>query len=105
MRKIIKLLGVVVVLLAIGAGAIWWGRWGSISATHPSLASQKLAPLIPIRDFYANTAGKWGYRPSPKGKWLSWWEATNTGSVLRYIKADGSGDIGTIKAMQGSYHM
>jgi len=105
MRKIIKLLGVVVVLLAIGAGAIWWGGWGSISATHPSLASQKLAPLIPIRDFFANSANKWGYMPSPKGKWLSWWEATNSGSVIRYKRADGSGDVGTITAVQGASYV
>ena len=88
-------------VLAIAAGAVWWGGWGGISAKHPSLAGQKLAPNIPVRDFFANTSSKWDYRPSPKGHWLSWKEVEGSGNVIKIQKADGSGDIQTIPLVQG----
>ncbi len=53
------------VLLALLAGC-------SIAPTHPALQDQVLPPLIPVREFVANTEGTSQYRVSPDGASLAW---------------------------------
>ncbi len=45
-----------------------------ISATHPALQSG-LPDLVPLRQYYANSASKWRYRLSPDGKHIAWLES------------------------------
>ncbi len=99
---LLKIFVGLVVVLGLAGGAIWQGGWGAIEESHPALASQELVPLIPIRDFFANTSGVWGYRLSPDGKWLSWEEVEGTAPVVRVRAMDGSDKIETMQMPQGT---
>ncbi len=44
----------------------------AVQPTHESLKGSALPPLVPVRDFVANTAYNGHYRISPDGKQLAW---------------------------------
>ncbi|MDH6590812.1 dipeptidyl aminopeptidase/acylaminoacyl peptidase [Variovorax sp. TBS-050B] len=44
----------------------------AVAPTHPALQGEALPPLIPVREFVANTEGTSLYRVSPDGAWLAW---------------------------------
>ena len=88
-------------LLATAVFAVWWGGFGAMSATHPSLANAKLPPLISVGDFYADTASEWGYEPSPGGKYLMWWDVEYLRTVIRIRPLKGSG-VKTVVPAQGA---
>jgi dipeptidyl aminopeptidase/acylaminoacyl peptidase len=56
-------LSIAVVLLMSGC---------AIAPSHPSLAQAPLPPLIPVRDFVADTRSTGGHGVSPDGKKLAW---------------------------------
>ncbi|TJW45328.1 MAG: S9 family peptidase [Mesorhizobium sp.] len=56
--------------------------------THPSLTRAILAPLVPVRDFFANTGAEWEYKPSHDGRLLAWYGVDWTKTVIR-IKRSG----------------
>lgn len=71
LRKVLLAAGLIIIA-AIATGA--W-MWRPIPATHPALAAAEMPPIIPLREFYANTDARWRYRLSPDGKHLSWLES------------------------------
>ncbi len=71
MKKLLA--GIVVVALVATAIGAWIYR--PIAATHPALVSAELPPIIPLREFYANSDSRWRYQLSPDGKYLSWLES------------------------------
>lgn len=70
-RKSLILLGLLLVLI-IATGLIWFRP---IAESHPVLLHSNLPPLIPLREFYANSDERWRYRLSPDGRKLAWLEA------------------------------
>jgi len=81
------------VIIAIFIGGIvfftWTGR-GAVSAKHPSLAQLSSLPVIPIGGFFANRNSVWDYRPSPKGKYITWRDVP-FGSERLHIKNQSTG--------------
>ncbi len=71
LRKIV--LGVVMLAIIMVAVGAWIYR--PIAATHPALVKADMPPIIPLREFYANTEARWRYQLSPDGKNLSWLES------------------------------
>ena len=71
MKRFLKvLLGLVVFVIAVGGGTIaWLSR--DIKATHASLQSADLPPVISMGDFFANTGGEWRHRVSVEGKYMA----------------------------------
>lgn len=56
----------------------------AISPTHPSLADKLTTEVIPVRDFVANRAVKYGYKISPDGQILAWLEVKGFNPTLFY---------------------
>lgn len=103
-RTLVKVFFSLLMIGGIAGAAIFQGGWGAVKESHPALASQELVPLIPIRDFFANTSGVWGYSLSPDGKWMSWEEVEGTKSVVRIAAADDLSNAKTIHLPQGVRH-
>lgn len=57
-------------LMAVGLAVLLGGC--AMAPTHEALKGQPLPPLVPVRDFVANTEGTSNYRVSPDGAWLAW---------------------------------
>ena len=49
---------------------------------HAALQGDALPPLIPARDFFANTASNGAYQVSPDGRWLAWVAVQGTRPAL-----------------------
>lgn len=62
------------------ATTAWWSH--DTAATHPSLASSELPPLIPVRDFYADMRAEWAYHSSHDGRYLAWRATRKTKQVV-----------------------
>ena len=62
------------------ATTAWWSH--DTAATHPSLASSELPPLIPVRDFYADMWAEWAYHSSHDGRYLAWRATRKTKQVV-----------------------
>lgn len=101
MRIFLERLAVLVVLSIVAGLAIYRGGRGEVSALHPSLMSQTLAPLIPVGDFLANTDSKRDYRPSPQGKWMSWKSMEWLATVIRVKPLNADGPVYTFLPEQG----
>lgn len=75
MKRFLKVLGFGV----LGAGIIGAGAYTlairNTPATHESLAQVDLAPLIPVRAFYADTSTTWGYGLSAEARYRSHYES------------------------------
>ena len=71
MRRFFKwLLVLVVILSAVGGSTVaWLGR--DTAPTHASLQSVDLPPIIPVRDFFANTGAEWQHRVSIEGTYVA----------------------------------
>ncbi|MEP3637443.1 MAG: alpha/beta fold hydrolase [Paracoccaceae bacterium] len=71
MRRFFKwLLVLVVILSAVGGSTVaWLGR--DTAPTHASLQSADLPPIIPVRDFFANTGAEWQHRVSIEGTYVA----------------------------------
>lgn len=63
------LFGVVLIVAAGGGTIAWLGR--DTAPTHASLRSADLVPIIPVRDFFANTGAEWEHRVSPMGTFVA----------------------------------
>ena len=72
-----KFLSLIVMAFATTA---WWSH--DTAATDPSLASSKLLPLIPVRDFYADMRAEWAYHSSHDGRYLAWRATRKTKQVV-----------------------
>lgn len=70
-----------VILLVAGAALFVVSR--DKPATHLALQSANLAPLIAVRDFYADPFSNWGYKPSFDGTLVSYWTTNLRGQQLR----------------------
>ncbi len=62
------------------ATTAWWSNY--TAATHLSLASSALPPLIPVRDFYAYMRAEWAYHSSHDGRYLAWRATRKTKQVV-----------------------
>ncbi|SFU23040.1 S9 family peptidase [Mesorhizobium sp. YR577] len=71
-----------VAIAVIAAGAYAYIARGS-TPVHPSLVAGSLPPLIPVRDFYANTGAEWAYTPSHDGSLIAWYGVDWTKTVIR----------------------
>jgi len=71
-----------VAVAVITAGAYAYMARGS-APVHPSLVAGSLPPLIPVRDFYANTGAEWAYTPSHDGSLIAWFGVDWTKTVVR----------------------
>ncbi|PIE12342.1 MAG: hypothetical protein CSA70_10050 [Rhodobacterales bacterium] len=100
MKRVLKFLGLglLVTGLAAAGSYLWLAR--DRGPTHPTLTSSDLAPLIPLRDFWANRSNKWGYSLSANGTWLSWWSVEGTDTVLNIRKRSG-GPVQVIRPSEG----
>ncbi|MEP4684226.1 MAG: prolyl oligopeptidase family serine peptidase, partial [Rhodopirellula bahusiensis] len=55
---------------AVGGSTVaWLGR--DTAPTHASLQSADLPPIIPVRDFFANTGAEWQHRVSIEGTYVA----------------------------------
>ncbi|WP_171130287.1 MULTISPECIES: S9 family peptidase [unclassified Ruegeria] len=71
MKRFFKwLLALVVLLGTVGGGTIAWLSRDT-APTHASLKSADLPPIIPIRDFFANTGAEWEHRVSIIGTYVA----------------------------------
>ena len=96
MRLLLKIICVfVVVLVAVAAsGYAWIAR--DRGPSHPTLAAAEMAPLIPLRDFWANQNSEWGYTLSPRGAYMSWWAVDGADTILK-VRDRKSGAVQTIR--------
>ncbi len=86
---------------AQGLVALAEGRRGSTLATHPSLVTVNLPPLIPISEFFGNRLQSWGYRVSPDGKTLGWIARTPRGPRIHVRPIEG----GPVRVLQDRRHV
>lgn len=75
------LISISVLIAALTAFYAFYGR--DIAATHPTLAASSLPPTIPVREFYADTASEWAYKPSFDGSLIAWYGVRLTKNVIR----------------------
>ena len=75
--------------LAIVATLVGLWIYRPISPTHPTLAEAKPPPLVPLRQFYADSSSRWRYQLSRDGKWLSWLESRFLKPALHVRPLDG----------------
>jgi acetyl esterase/lipase len=63
----------------------------AVAPTHPALQGDTLPPLIPAREFFANTRSNGAYQLSPDGRQLGWIGVYGTAPALfvRPVDADG----------------
>jgi len=66
----------------------------AVQPTHESLKGSELPPLLPVRDFVANTAYNGHYRISPDGKKLAWKAVAGTREEIfvRTVEGDPQGE-------------
>ena len=100
MKILLKILGALLVLVVVVAvaGYAWLTR--DRSPAHPALAAAQMAPLIPLRDFWANRNSEWGYSLSPGGSYMSWWAVEGADTVLK-IQDRRAGDIRVVRPTNG----
>ncbi len=84
MHLVKKFLLGLIVLISIALAGIWYGGWGAVAPTQQTLAKAKLAPIIPIGDFFANTSSKWAYAPSPASKYMTWRVVEGINTYYKY---------------------
>ena len=65
----------------------------AVAPTHPSLQSDALPPLIPVRDFVANRESSGLYRVSPDGRRLAWLGTSGVSPAV-WVRTLGTGDDG-----------
>jgi hypothetical protein len=84
-------------LVAIGTSGLlaFWSR--DTAATHPALVQADLPPVIPVRDFWADRAGEWGYKASFDGTWMAWTAVEGTQDVVRIARTE---DMKPVTAIQ-----
>jgi len=95
--RVLKWFGGGLVLLVVLVAAIIaiWSR--DTAPTHPALASADLAPIIPVRDFWADRAGEWAYKPSHNGQWIAWTAVEGTQDVVRIAPASDMSAVTSIR--------
>ncbi|TIT71408.1 MAG: hypothetical protein E5W51_00375, partial [Mesorhizobium sp.] len=71
--RLLRIIGFILIVVAIAALGVSYYFEQETAPTHPSLARAAMAPLIPVRDFYANTGAEWGYQPSHDGSMIAWY--------------------------------
>ena len=88
----------------LAAGTLWLAGCGT-PPRHPALqeAQQKaqLPPLIPVRDFVANTEGSGNYRISPDGRRLAWLGTSGLWPAV-WVKTLGRDDARALRVRAGS---
>lgn len=82
MKRILKSSLIALVASAALIGAYLAVKSADIAPTHASLQNADLAPLIPVRDFYASRGSEWGYAPSVGAKYVSHWAMQGVEEVL-----------------------
>ena len=73
-------------------------------ATHPSLISADLPPLIPAEAFFADQAKSWNYKVSPDGRKLVW-IAYKDGKPTLHFRATEGGATQTVEAKRPIYRV
>ena len=73
----------------------------AIAPTNPSLQSQHLSELLPVRSFVANTDYNGQYRISPDGTKLAWAAVSGIRESL-FVKSLDSGEV-TVLPIKGEY--
>jgi len=83
MKLILKLIGsfVLIFVVVVASGYAWIAR--DRGPAHPTLAAANMAPLIPLRDFWANQSSEWGYSLSPGGSYIAWWAVEGADVILK----------------------
>ena len=82
------------------AGVYFWlarDRW----PTHPALAAADMAPIIPLRDLWANNDSEWGYTISPGKGWVSW-RAVGVATALIRLRRRDDDRVTDIETTQGA---
>ena len=75
--------------------------WRAIAEpTHPALAVAELAPLIPLRDFWANQDSAWGYALSSGGSYISWWSVEGADTILN-VQDRATGETQIVRPEEG----
>ena len=77
-----------------------FGGARDLDPNHSSLAAATLPPLIPVRDFYANTSAEWAYAPSQDGSMIAWYGVDWTKTVLRVKRTSEAGPFLTLSGAE-----
>ena len=88
MRWFLKILVALGGIAALGVGGLAWLQRDQ-AATHPSLVGADLPAMIPVRDFWADTAAEWGYKASADGAYIAHRSVRMTQDVLVLKATDG----------------
>ena len=99
-KVLLKALGIIVVLFItfVAAGYAWLAR--DRGPTHQTLAAVDMAPLIPLRDFWANQDSEWGYSLSSGGSFMSWWSVEGADTVLN-VRDRSTGETQVVRPEEG----
>ena len=99
-RRLWKLAVGVVVMVALTGIAAYVLAARDLDPNHPSLVAGALPPLIPVRDFYANTSSEWAYAPSHDGNMIAWYGVDWTKTVLRVKRTSEAGPFLTLSGAE-----
>jgi dipeptidyl aminopeptidase/acylaminoacyl peptidase len=86
-----RLLSSAALALALGGVSVLAGC--ASAPTHPALQGAELPPLIPARQFFANTRSAGHYQVSPDGRQLAWIGVWGAGPALFVKVLDSAGAV------------
>ena len=92
-------LSMAAVALALAGVYFWMAR--DRGPTHPALAAADMAPIIPLRDLWANNDSEWGYTISPGKGWVSW-RAVDVATPLIRLRRRDDDRVTDIETTQGA---
>src|SRR6187402_952730 len=81
--RLAKIAASLLLLTLVSASGLYAHFSRDVPPTHPSLVAATLAPLIPVRDFYADTDAEWDYQPSFDGTMIAWYAVDWASTVIR----------------------
>ena len=100
-RAVLKWIGIAAAAVALGLSGVYVWMARDRGPTHPSLAAADQAPVIPLRDIWANRDSEWGYTISPGTGWVSW-RAIDLATPLIRLRRRGEDRIAEIETTQGA---
>ncbi|PTX57455.1 dipeptidyl aminopeptidase/acylaminoacyl peptidase [Litoreibacter ponti] len=103
MRRIVKVLALLGVVLATGRGMAYLWASRDTPPTHPALAEANLPPLIPVRDFWADTDAEWDYHVSGDGRYLAHRVVRGTQEVVALTDLSTDTELATIPELWHFY--
>ena len=93
-RAVLKWLGGLLLAAAVALSGAYYWLARDRAPTHPALVGAELAPMVPIRDLWADRHSEWGYRISPGESWISWRAVDFATPLIRVRRRDESPILG-----------